>query len=179
LRKARELCSPSSFGRTRADLRKSLVQGALAISLEVQGNVSEARGFQTIGDGGGHFRREGAGHFVGRDFHAPKFVVESHAELAESKRAQRRFATLDEAKPLGRDFRAIRQARSETSGGGPVPRGQTCAAREKANFGFAQSGVEKRRQDPVLGCGAMAGAKIERVIRVYAVGDGGKTSCPR
>src|SRR5207245_6780506 len=147
---------------------------SLAISFEVQGDVSESRGLQAAGDGGCHFGREGARHFFGRDFHACQFVVEAHAELAESKIAQGCFAALDEVETLRGHFRAVRQTRSETSGSGAVPRWQTGAAREKANLGFAQAGVEKRGQDLVLRGGAMTGTKIERVISVYAVSDGGE-----
>src|SRR2546421_6239282 len=176
---SRELCSPCSPGSTRANGRKSLVERALAISFEVQGNVSESRGLQAAGDGCCHFGREGARHFFGRDFHACQLVVEAHAELAKSKIPQGCFAALDEVETLGGHFRAVRQTRSETSRSGAVPRWQTGAAREKANLGLAQAGIEKWRQDLMLRGSAMAGTKIESVIGVYSVGDGCKSSCLR
>jgi hypothetical protein len=36
-----------------------------------------------------------------------------------------------------------------------------------------QTGIEQRRENLVFGCSAMSGAKIERVIGVHAVSDGG------
>src|SRR5258708_16528940 len=117
LRNCRELCSPSGLGGTPADGVQSLVERALAISLKVQGNVREACRFQPISNGGCHFGREGARHFFGGYFHAREPVVKAHAELAESERAERCFAALDQSKTLRRHLRAVGQTRSEASGG--------------------------------------------------------------
>ena len=68
--------------------------------------------------------------------------MEAHAELAESERAQGCFAALDESKTLRCNFRAVRQARGETGGGGAVPGGQACTTRKQANFGFAEAGID-------------------------------------
>src|SRR6266704_625932 len=125
---------------------------------------------------GDHLWGKGARHFVGGYFHARKLVVEPHAELAESKRAQRRFTALDESKTLRCHFRAVRQSRSEASGGRPVPGWQTGTARKKPNFRFTQADIKKGRQDLVFRGGTMAGAKVERVVGVYTIGDSGKTS---
>src|SRR5258708_22750132 len=110
LRNCRELCSPSGLGGTLADGRKSLVESALAISLKIQGNVREACRFQPISNRGCHFRREGARHCFWGYFHAREPIVEPHAELAESKRAERYFAALNQSKTLGCHFRAVGQA---------------------------------------------------------------------
>src|SRR5256885_17250323 len=62
------------------------------------------------------------------------------------------------------------------SGGWAVPGGQSGVLREKANLRLSKAGIEKRRKNLMLRGGAMAGAKIERVIGVYTIGDGGKTA---
>src|SRR5258708_13654223 len=141
LRNCRELCSPSGLGGTLADGGKSLVERALTISLKVQGNVREACRFQPISDGGCHFGREGARHFFGRYFHAREPIVEPHAELAESKGAERCFAALDQSKTLRRHFRAVGQARSEARGGGAAPGRQTRTAPEKARLAPCNSAL--------------------------------------
>src|SRR5205823_6212930 len=124
-------------------LGQSLVEGALAITFEVQGNVLESGGFQGFGDRRGHVHGQSAREFVGGDFDAREFVVEAHAELAESQIAQSGFAALDQAETFGCHFSSIRKARGETRGGRAVPRGQARALRERANLGLAQTGVQK------------------------------------
>src|SRR5438552_1546069 len=165
-----------SLGGRPADGRKSFVEGTLTVSLEIESDVGEAGGFEAFGDGGCHLRCEGARQFVGRDFDACQFVMKADAELAEPQRTKRRFAAFDEPEALGRHFRAIRQARSETSGGGTIPGGKSSAPRKMANFGFIQTGVKKWREHLVFRGRAMARAKIESVIGVHTVGDGGETS---
>src|SRR6266481_1669179 len=101
-------------------LRKRFVQRALAIAFQVQGNIGEARSFESLRDTCGHFRGKGARHFFLSDFDARELVVQAHAELAEAEVAQRRFAALDQAEALGGDFRAIGDARSEARGSGTI-----------------------------------------------------------
>src|SRR6267154_1176806 len=127
------------------------VEGALAVAFEVEGNVEEAGGFEAGVDGGGHFGSEGAREFVGSDFDASEFVVKTDAELPEAEVAE--------------------------GGGGAVPRGEIGAAREFADFGFAEADVEERRENVMLGGGFVAGTEVEGVIGIDAVGDGGKVLC--
>src|SRR5208283_5468403 len=96
--------------------RQSFVQGALAIAFQVEGHVGETRCFQGAGDGGGHIRRERAGKFVRGEFDACQVVMETHAELAEAQFAEGRFATLDQRKAFGGDFRAVGQPRRKAGG---------------------------------------------------------------
>jgi hypothetical protein len=150
-------------GCRRRTLKRTLqsgVEGALAVALEVEGDVEEADGFEAGVDGGGHFRCERAGEFVGRDFDASEFVVEADAELAEAEVAEGGFGTVDEREAFGRDFGAVGKARSETSGGGTVPCGEIRAAGEFPDFGFVEANVEKRREDMMFGGGFVAGAKV-------------------
>src|SRR5260370_41343574 len=94
-------------------------------------------------------------------------------ELAENQEGQFGYTTLFRSKTLGRNLRAVGYAGSQASGGGAVPSGQTGAPREKANLGFAEAGFEKRSKNLVLRGGAVAGARIEGVVGVDAVGYGG------
>src|ERR1700730_13165772 len=47
------------------------------------------------------------------------------------------------------------------------------------NFGCAQAGVEERREDTMLFGGTMAGAEVEGIVGVNAVGGGGETALLR
>jgi len=149
----------------------------LAVAFEVEGDVEEAGGFEASVDGGGHFWSEGAREFVGSDFDASEFVVKTDAELPEAEVAEGGFGAVDEGEALGRDFGAVGKARSEAGGGGAVPCGEIGAAGEFADFGFAEADVEERREDVMLGGGFVAGAEVESVVGVDAVGDGGKILC--
>src|SRR5260370_42645233 len=48
--------------------------------------------------------------------------------------------------------------------------------RKMANFGFAQAGVEEGREHAMFFGGAMAGAEVEGVVGVDAIGGGGETA---
>src|ERR1700719_2511262 len=82
------------------------------------------------------------------------------------------FATFDEAEALGSDFGAVGYAGGKARGGRTIPSGKSRALGEIADFGFAQAGVEQRSEDAMLFGGAMAGAEVERVIGIDAVGRG-------
>src|SRR6266700_1063229 len=64
----------------------------------------------------------------------------------------------------------------EASGRRAIPRRQTSAPREHANLRFAEPSIEQRSEDLMLRGGAMAGAKIESVIGVHAVSNGGESA---
>jgi hypothetical protein len=117
-------------------------------------------------------------HFVGSDFDASELVVvvETDAELAEAERTKSGFGALDESEALGCDLGTVGKARGKAGGGGTVPGGKTGALGELADLGFGERGVEKRSEDLMLGGGTMAGAEVERVIGVDAVGDRGEVS---
>ncbi len=149
----------------------------MAVAFEVERDVEEAGGFKASVDGGGHFGSEGAGEFVGGDFDASEFVVEADTKLAEAQVAKGGFGAVDKGEALGGNFGAVGKPRGETGGRGAVPRGEIGAAREFANFGFVEANVEERREDVMLGGGFVAGAKIESVVGVDAVGDGGNVLC--
>jgi hypothetical protein len=150
----------------------------LAIAFEVERDVREPGLLERLRDGGGHFRGERAGHFFGRDFDAREFVVKADAELLKAEIAKGGFAALDKAEALGSYFCAVGHAGSEAGGGGAIPGGKSGALREMADFGFAQAGVEKRGEYAMPLGGAMAGAEIEGVVGVNAVGGGGETALP-
>src|SRR5260370_11108475 len=166
---------PKGGAYSRALWLEGFVQGALAVAFEVEGDVGEACVFERLRDGGGHFGGQRAGHFFRCDFDARELVVQAHAELLEAEMAEGRFAALDEAETLGSHFGAVGHARGETRGGGPVPGGEPGAMRKMANFGFAQAGVEEGREHAMFFGGAMAGAEVEGVVGVDAIGGGGET----
>lgn len=95
--------------------------------------------------------------------------MQTNAKLAEAEIAEGRFAAFDEREAIWGDFRAVRKARREASGGGTVPSGEASALGEEANFCFMQSGIEKRSEDAVFRCSAMAGAEIQGVVSVDAI----------
>src|SRR5713226_7730242 len=175
IRRWMELCSQRR-ARSRALWLEGFVQGALAIAFEVEGDVGEACVFERLRDGGGHFGGQRARHFFTCDFDARELVVQAHAELLKAEMAEGGFAALDEAETLGGDFGAVGHARRETRGGGPVPGGEPGAMRKMANFGFAQAGVEEGREHAMFFGGAMAGAEVEGVVGVDAIGGGGETA---
>src|SRR2546423_8413475 len=119
IRKGARSCS-RGFGQ-------SLVERALAIAFEVQGNILESGGFQGFGDGGGHVHGQSARQFVGSNFDAGELVVEAHAELLESQVPQSGFAALYEAEAFGCHFGSVGKARGGTRGSGTVPGRQACA----------------------------------------------------
>src|SRR6266436_3061623 len=102
--------------------------------------------------------------------------MQAHPELPEAEVAQRGFATFDERQPLGSDFSAVRHARGEARGGRAIPSGQSRALGEMTYLGFAQTDLEQRSEHAMLFCGAMAGAKVQRVVRVDAVRCGRKAA---
>src|SRR5437870_2170281 len=96
--------------------------------------------------------------------------------LRNDRAGQRSFPAFAQRQPLASHFASVGEARGKASGGGTVPGGETGAAREPANLRFGKAHIEERRKDLMLGGGAMAGAKIERVVSVHAIGDGGKAA---
>src|ERR1700687_539211 len=149
IRRWRGLCSQRR-ACSRALWLEGFVQGALAIAFEVEGDVGEPGLLEGLRDGGRHFRGERARHFFGSYFDAREFVVQSDAELLEAEIAEGGFAALDEAEALGSDFGAIGHAGGEARGGGAIPGGKSGPLGEMADFGFAQAGVEQRREDAML-----------------------------
>src|SRR5882724_10168495 len=147
--------------------REGIVEGALAVAFEVEGDIEKANGFEAGVDCGGHVGSESTGEFV-----ASEFVVEADAELMEAEVAQGGFGAINERETFGGHFGAIGDARGEAGGSGAIPSGETRAAGEFADFGFAEADVEERSEDVMLGRGTMARAEVERVVRVDAVGDG-------
>src|SRR5216684_724717 len=105
--------------------------------------------------------------------------MEAHAELAEAEFAESGFATFHQREALGSHFGAVGKARSEARGGWAIPGRQSGVLRQKPNLRFAQAGVEQRRENLVYRRRTMAGAEIERVIGVHAVGHSGNALQPR
>src|SRR5689334_16093307 len=108
LRKNNELCS-ENWNHAQLELHsgncfvehcrapQSFVERTLAIALQIQGDISEAGGFEALGDGCGHFLRQRARHFILRDFDSGKIVVDAHAKLAEAEFAEYSFAAFDQS----------------------------------------------------------------------------------
>src|SRR5881296_2451245 len=98
-----QLCSRNCFVKWRRT-SESFVERTLAIPLQIQGDISEARGFEALGNRRGHFLRQRARHFVLRNFDACEVVVDAHSKLAKAEFAKSGFTALDEGEPLGSDF---------------------------------------------------------------------------
>jgi hypothetical protein len=74
---------------------ETLIERALPVTFQVEGNIGETRSFETFGDSRSHVRSHRAGQFVEGDFNARQFVVEADAELAETEFAESSFAAFD------------------------------------------------------------------------------------
>src|SRR5579863_7932001 len=100
---------------------EALIERALPVTIEVEGDISETGRFQALGNSRGHFGRHRAGKFVERDFDARQIVVEAHAELTKAEFAEGGFTLFDHRKTLRSDFRSIGQARGKAGGCGTIP----------------------------------------------------------
>ena len=87
----------------------------------IERDVLKADGLEALRDflHGGNV--EHGGHFVEGDFDAGDVAVMPHAELAQAEAAQEFLGLLDVAEGLGRDGKAVGDARGEAGGGGLVP----------------------------------------------------------
>jgi len=103
--------------------------------------------------------------------------VKADTELPEAEVSESGLRAINEREAFGRDFRAIGNARGKAGGGGTIPSGEIGTARKFANLGFAEADVEERSENVMLGCGTMAGAEVEAVVGVDAVGNGGDVFC--
>src|SRR5260370_37729470 len=152
--------------RSRAFLlRQRFVQGALAITFEVQRDISEGHALESLRNRGPCFSGERAVHLFGRDFDARQLVMQPHAELPKAEIAQRRFATFNQRKTLGSDLGAVGHTRGKRRGSGAIPSGQASALREWANFRIEQTAIEQWGQHAILLAGAMTAAEIDRTVR--------------
>ena len=147
----------------------SFIQRALAVALQVEGHVVEAKRFEDFDEFGGHFRLERLREFFDSHFNADQIAMEASAELAESECLQRFFTILDCLDSFLGDFGAIGDAGTETGGGGTVPGGKASEATEFANFGFAEPGFDERSFDVVSLGGALAGTPVAEVVDIDPV----------
>lgn len=163
---------PERNGRARLFQLEERIERALAVAFQIERDECESCVLQPLHNLSRELRIESTSDFLERELDSREFAVGpvgANAKLPKSQFAKNCLTGFDFAQQFGGYWGSIRNARGKASRRGAVPRRKFGMPRKQANFVLVEAGVQQRSENAVLVGGAMAGAKIVRVVRVYTI----------